>query len=111
MAKSDQIPNPHKEDQQEEAEQQSHFVYMLRCADETLYTGYTNDIPKRLAKHNAGKGARYTRARLPVTLLASWSFSTKGQALRAEFAIKSLPRSHKLRLIEELHLGLQLRLS
>ncbi len=75
-----------------------HFVYLLSCADGTLYTGYTTDVARRLAAHNAGKGARYTRGRRPVALLAHWAFAAKGDALRAERAIKLLPRAEKLRL-------------
>ncbi|MBO0781039.1 MAG: hypothetical protein J2P37_19645, partial [Ktedonobacteraceae bacterium] len=56
---------------------------------------------KRIATHNAGKGAKYTRSRLPVTLLASWSFLSRGDALRAEYAIKRLSRAQKKRLIEQ----------
>jgi putative endonuclease len=78
-----------------------HFVYMLQCANGAYYTGYTTNIEKRLAIHNAGRGARYTRAHLPVSLLASWSFPSKGEALRAERAIKRLSRGQKERLIEQ----------
>jgi putative endonuclease len=84
-----------------EIKQQSHFVYIVRCADGSLYTGYATDVARRVATHNAGKGARYTRAHLPVTLVASWSYPGKGEALRAELAIKRLPRVQKMRLIEE----------
>ena len=77
-----------------------HFVYVLSCADGTLYTGYTTDVTRRLATHNAGKGARYTRGRRPVVLLAQWAFAAKGDALRAERAIKLLPREEKLRLVQ-----------
>ncbi len=79
-------------------EHASHFVYLVTCADHTLYTGYTTNIERRLAAHNAGVGAKYTRGRRPVTLVASWPFASKGEALRAERAIKSLPREQKLRL-------------
>ncbi|HLV98019.1 MAG TPA: AAA family ATPase [Ktedonobacterales bacterium] len=77
-----------------------HFVYVLSCADGTLYTGYTTNVARRLATHNAGKGARYTRGRRPVALLAQWAFASKGDALRAERAIKLLPREEKLRLVQ-----------
>jgi putative endonuclease len=79
---------------------QAHFVYMLQCANGSFYTGYTTNVDKRVATHNAGKGARYTRAHLPVTLLASWSFPTKRDALRAEYAIKQLTRQQKVELIK-----------
>ena len=82
------------------AETAPHFVYMLSCADGTLYTGYTTNVARRLAAHQAGLGARYTRGRRPVTLVARWAFLTKGEALRAEHAIKRLPRAEKLRLVQ-----------
>lgn len=75
-------------------------VYMLRCADGTIYTGITNDLEKRLAKHNAGQGARYTRARLPVTLLWHETHPGKGEALKREYAIKQLTRAQKDALIQ-----------
>jgi putative endonuclease len=84
---------------------QQHFVYIVECANRSLYTGYTIDVAKRIAMHNAGKGARYTRSHLPVTLLASWTFSTKGEALRIERAIKALTRGQKLRLIADYQQG------
>ena len=79
--------------------QQKHIVYMVQCIDGSLYTGYTTNVERRVHLHNAGKGARYTRSRRPVTLLASWSFPTKGEALRTERSIKQLPRAQKLHLI------------
>jgi putative endonuclease len=77
-----------------------HYVYIVECRDRTLYTGYTNDIEKRISKHNSGKGAKYTRSRLPVTLLALWAFDSKASALREEYRIKRLSREQKLKLIE-----------
>ena len=65
-----------------------YYVYLLRCADGTLYTGFTNDLARRLAVHNAGKGAKYTRGRRPVELVYWESFSNKSSALRREYAIK-----------------------
>ncbi len=82
-----------------------HCVYMVRCRDGTLYTGYTNNIPRRIAAHNAGKGGHYTRAHRPVTLIATWAFTTKGEALRAEWQIKHLSRAQKLRLVERISEG------
>ena len=79
--------------------QEKHHVYIVRCVDGSLYTGYATNVEQRVAKHNAGKGGRYTRSHLPVTLLASWSFKSKGEALRAEYAIKRLPREQKWRFI------------
>jgi len=89
----------------ETKEQQSHFVYIVRCANDALYTGYSTNVDKRVATHNAGKGARYTRAHLPVILCAAWSFQSKGDALRAERAIKGLPRAKKVQLIEQAQYG------
>jgi putative endonuclease len=82
-----------------------HFVYIVRCANGALYTGYSTNVDKRVAMHNAGKGARYTRAHLPVALCAVWSFPNKGDALRAEWAIKGLPRAKKMQLIEQAQQG------
>lgn len=75
-------------------------VYMLRCGDGTLYTGWTNDVQKRLKAHNAGRGGKYTRSRLPVELVYQEYFETKSQALKREIAIKRLRRKKKLALIE-----------
>lgn len=75
------------------------YTYILRCADGTLYTGWTNDLEKRLAAHNAGTGAKYTRPRRPVTLVYHEVFETKEAAMRREWEIKHLSRRQKLRLI------------
>jgi putative endonuclease len=72
------------------------FVYVARCADETLYVGIARDVAARLAAHDAGRGARYTRGRGPLTLLAKRRCPTKGDALRLELALKGLPREEKL---------------
>ena len=77
------------------------FVYLLRCGDGTLYTGYTDDVDRRLTVHQSGKGAKYTRSRLPVTLVYREELPDKSAALRREAAIKKLSRSEKLRLIGE----------
>ena len=76
------------------------YTYILSCADGTLYTGWTNDLDRRLATHNAGRGGKYTRARLPVTLVYHEEFATKEEAMAREWAIKQLTRSEKLKLIE-----------
>lgn len=68
---------------------------MLRCRDGSLYTGITNDLPRRLAAHAAGNGSRYTRSRLPVVLAYEEPQPTKSRALRREAAIKKLSRPHK----------------
>ena len=73
----------------------SHYMYVLECADGSLYTGYAVDVQARLAVHNAGKGAKYTRARLPVSLLACAEFPTKHDAMHAEYAFKQLTRDEK----------------
>ena len=77
-----------------------YYVYLLRCGDGTLYAGYTNDLQRRLAVHNAGKGAKYTRRRLPVELVYWESFSNKSSALKREYAIKQCTRKEKLALIQ-----------
>lgn len=76
------------------------FVYILRCADGTLYTGWTNDLDRRLAAHSAGHGARYTRARLPVELLYAETLPTREAAMSREWHIKRLTRKEKLALIK-----------
>lgn len=72
---------------------------MVRCADGTLYTGYTTDVRRREAAHNAGKGAKYTRSRLPVQLVWAEQCPDKSAALRREYALKQLSRREKLALI------------
>lgn len=76
-----------------------HVVYMLRCNDATIYTGYTNDLAKRLKVHESGKGAKYTRGRGPFTLAYCAYYSTKREAMQEEYRIKRLTRSQKERLI------------
>ena len=75
------------------------WVYILRCGDGTLYTGWTNDLEKRLKTHAAGKGAKYTRARLPVTLVYAECCETEHEARSRECRIKRLTRDKKLALI------------
>ncbi|MBN2573277.1 MAG: GIY-YIG nuclease family protein [Deltaproteobacteria bacterium] len=76
------------------------FVYVVRCRDGTLYTGIARDVEARLAKHNGGKGARYTRGRVPVALVHKEKKSSQAAALRREAAIKALPRERKLELAQ-----------
>ncbi len=77
-----------------------HFVYILRCADKTLYTGRTNDLARRIRAHNESKGgAKYTRSRRPVILVYKERFRTLSKALKREYAIKQLSRTDKLALI------------
>lgn len=76
------------------------FVYILRCSDGSLYTGVTNDVPRRLNEHNnASNGAKYTKARRPVTLVYAEVSADRASAQRREHEIKSLNRMQKLRLI------------
>ncbi len=75
------------------------YVYILRCRDDTLYTGITDDVPRRLDVHNSGKGAKYTRGRGPVTLCYQEQQESYSAALKREYAIKQLPRQDKLALI------------
>jgi putative endonuclease len=75
------------------------FVYLLRCADGSLYCGWTNDVAKRLAAHGSGAASRYTRSRLPVELAAVVEVADRSAALREEARIKRLPRAEKLALI------------
>lgn len=77
------------------------IVYILECADKSLYTGWTDDLNKRLALHNAGKGAKYTRARLPVRIVYQEMLPDKSTALKREAAIKKLTRVEKLNLINK----------
>jgi putative endonuclease len=74
------------------------FVYIVRCADGTLYTGWAVDVLARVQAHNAGRGARYTRTRRPVKLIYSEELSTRTEAMRRERAIKGWPRARKLAL-------------
>ena len=76
------------------------YVYMLRCKDDSLYTGWTNDLQHRLAMHAAGKGAKYTRSRLPVKLVYYESFASRQEAQRREWQLKQLTRKKKLELVE-----------
>lgn len=76
------------------------YIYILRCCDGTLYTGWTNDLSRRVKAHQAGRGGKYTRARLPVELVYHECFATKQEAMRREWEIKQLCRADKLRLME-----------
>lgn len=74
------------------------YTYMLECADGTLYTGWTNNLEKRVACHNRGKGGKYTAVRLPVRLVYYETFDSKQEAMRREYAIKQMKRKDKLAL-------------
>lgn len=77
------------------------YMYILNCSDNTLYTGYTNDLIKRVKKHNEGKGAKYTKNRVPVTLVYYEELETKSLALKKEIAIKKKTRIQKINYINE----------
>ncbi len=81
------------------------FVYILRCSDGSLYTGYTVDLDRRIRQHQSGRGGRYTRTRTPVELVYTEPFRNQRAAMQREIQIKQLTRARKLALIE----GLQLR--
>ena len=78
------------------------FVYLLECVDGSFYTGIATDVAARLAAHEAAKGARYTRSHKPLRLLASAPVGSKSQALKAELAIKRLPKEQKLLAVQSL---------
>lgn len=77
-----------------------HFVYVLRCGDGTFYTGYTTDVDRRVARHRAGTGAKYTRGRGPFEVVHVEEYATRSEAMSREYAIKQLSRAEKKRLIE-----------
>ena len=77
------------------------YTYILKCKDETLYTGWTNDIEKRLEAHNAGKGAKYTRSRRPVELVYLEQFETKEEAMSREAKVKQFSRKQKEELVAQ----------
>ncbi|MBN4911755.1 GIY-YIG nuclease family protein [Staphylococcus sp. EG-SA-13] len=79
----------------------NHYTYILECNDQTLYTGYTTDLDRRLKVHNEGKGAKYTKVRRPVKLVYHETFDNKSEALKREYALKQLSRKQKLALIKE----------
>ncbi|MBI5973891.1 MULTISPECIES: GIY-YIG nuclease family protein [Staphylococcus] len=78
-----------------------HYVYIVKCSDNSLYTGYAKDVEARVAKHNAGKGAKYTKIRRPVVLVYQELYTSKSEALRREYEIKTFTRQRKLKMIEE----------
>ena len=78
-----------------------HYCYLVKTSEDTLYCGYTNDLNKRIAAHNNGKGAKYTKTRLPVKLVYSEEFDNKSEAMKREWQIKQLTRKEKLKLIND----------
>lgn len=79
----------------------ANYAYIVECSDGTLYTGYTNDLEKRMKAHNSGKDAKYTRSRLPVRLVYFEEYETKELAQSREWQIKQMTRQQKLQLIEK----------
>ncbi|TET53247.1 MAG: GIY-YIG nuclease family protein [Anaerolineales bacterium] len=77
------------------------FLYVLRCADDTLYTGVTTDRARRLAEHNAGRGSRYTAGRRPVSMIGSWSFADRAEAQAAEAHFRRQSRAQKLAIVAD----------
>ncbi|MDQ0350379.1 putative endonuclease [Alkalibacillus filiformis] len=77
-----------------------YYIYMLRCKDGSLYTGYTNDVESRVAKHQTGEAAKYTRAKLPVQLVYQEEFETRSEAMKREVAIKKLSKREKEELVK-----------
>lgn len=77
------------------------FLYLLECSDGTIYTGITNDVKARVAKHNSGKGAKYTRGRRPVLLKRSFTYKNRSEASKAEYVFKKLSKQKKQELINE----------
>jgi len=76
------------------------YTYILECKDNTYYTGWTNNLEKRLKDHNEGRGAKYTKARLPVSLIYYEEFQTKEEAMRREYAIKHMTRKDKEKIMK-----------
>ncbi len=77
------------------------YTYMVRCRDDSLYTGWTNHLEKRVEDHNSGRGAKYTKSRRPVELVYYEQFETKEEAMRREWEIKQLTRKQKEKLLEQ----------
>lgn len=77
------------------------YTYILKCNDDSLYTGWTNDLEKRIQVHNEGKGAKYTKSRRPVTLVYYEKFQSKEEAMKREYAIKHMTRAQKEKLVGE----------
>lgn len=86
---------------QEGRRENMNYTYIVRCRDGTLYTGWTNNLEKRMEAHNSGKGARYTKSRRPVKLVYYEEFETKEEAMSREYAIKHMKKSKKEKLLEK----------
>ena len=85
------------------ADMDENYTYIVRCADGTLYTGWTNDLKKRIKAHNSGKGAKYTKTRRPVELVYFEHFATKEEAMSREYHIKQLKHAQKQALIDNFY--------
>lgn len=81
----------------------ANYTYILKCNDDTLYTGWTNNLDRRIRAHNQGKGAKYTKTRRPVVLIYYEEFQTKQEAMSREYKIKHMTRQEKLNLIRNKH--------
>ncbi|MFD1513931.1 GIY-YIG nuclease family protein [Halomarina rubra] len=79
----------------------THYVYVLRCGDDSLYTGYSTDVERRLAEHRAGDGAKYTRGRGPLALVHVETYADRSAAMSREYQIKQLSRARKERLVDD----------
>lgn len=84
-----------------DASDRAHHVYIVECSDGTYYTGYTTDVTRRVAEHNEGAGAKYTRGRRPVQLVHEEAYGSRAAAMRREYAIKQLSRPAKERLVRQ----------
>lgn len=93
------------QDIKEEAKLEKCYTYMVRCADHSLYTGWTVNLEKRVAAHNSGQGAKYTKSRRPVVLVYYEVFENRQDAMRREYAIKQLTKKEKERLVAYHHLS------
>lgn len=82
-------------------EMKENYTYMVECSDGSYYTGWTNHLEKRIQDHNDGKGAKYTKAKRPVTLVYYETFATKEEAMKREYAIKQMKRKEKEALIQK----------
>ena len=87
----------------EKTKMEENYVYMLRCRDGSLYTGWTNDLDKRVKTHQSGQGGRYTRSRLPVKLVYFETYPTKQEAMRREWELKRLSKAEKEKLVRGDH--------
>ena len=85
---------------QQNGENGNWLVYIIRCKDESLYTGITNDLYARIEKHNNGTGAKYTRGRGPVEVLITWEFDSRSSASKEEYRIKKMTKTQKMNLID-----------